>query len=317
MKTAHPAALPAPFPETTVHERVRAAFQAGLALVPGLESRLAGALRQTLDHPGNMVRARLVYQISLAYGMAEAPALNLAVAMEYFHTASLLFDDLPCMDDAEERRGVACVHRVHGESAAMLAALALINRAYALLWTAIHEAPPETRLRATRLVETCLGLGGVLNGQSLDLHDPGRVRSGRQVMTVAMGKTVALIRMTLVLPALLGGAGPVELRLLQRLAVFWGLSYQMLDDLKDLFETSDATGKTGRRDASLNRPNLALAEGALRTLARLRRLVRLADGVLARLGHGPINWTFLGELRNRLAGELQQFANLPRTQALS
>ena len=64
-------------------------------------------------------------------------AKDLAIALEYFHTASLLFDDLPCMDNASERRGVPCVHLAFGEAGAILAALALINRAYALSWRAV------------------------------------------------------------------------------------------------------------------------------------------------------------------------------------
>ena len=64
------------------------------------------------------------------------------------------------------------------------------------------------------------------------------------------------------LPALLGGAEPAEVKLLERLAAFWGLSYQALDDLKDVFQQAEQTGKTVARDASLNRPNLALAIGA-------------------------------------------------------
>jgi len=74
----------------------------------------------------------MVYLVATTYGLEEAPARDLAVALEYFHTASLIFDDLPCMDDATERRGVSCVHFEFGEAEAILAALALINRAYAL-----------------------------------------------------------------------------------------------------------------------------------------------------------------------------------------
>ncbi|NJM12209.1 MAG: hypothetical protein HC889_10265 [Synechococcaceae cyanobacterium SM1_2_3] len=77
--------------------------------------------------------------------------------MEYFHTASLIFDDLPSMDDAEERRGHPCPHKVHGESAAILGALALINRGYALLWKVLSRLPRQRRHRAAELVESCLG----------------------------------------------------------------------------------------------------------------------------------------------------------------
>ncbi len=93
-----------------------------------------------------------------------------AVALEYFHTASLLFDDLPCMDNALERRGAPCVHLAFGEEGAILTALALINRAYALTWRAVAGCPQVRQVRALAYIEHCLGVEGLLNGQSLDLH---------------------------------------------------------------------------------------------------------------------------------------------------
>ena len=300
----------APAHSMGVSETVRRAFQSGLPMVPGMEPHLAGVLDQTLNHPGNLIRARLVYQVSRLYALEEAVAVDLAVAIEYFHTASLLFDDLPCMDDAVERRGVACAHKRFGEGAAVLGALALINRAYGLLWRAINRASSPDRLAAVELVENCLGHQGVLNGQSYDLHFSPRARSGREVLHVAMGKTVALIRLTLVLPALLGRGTSVEVLLLKRLAVFWGLSYQMLDDLKDLLATSRTSGKTSRRDALLNRPNLALMVGAKSTLSRLRRLAGLGNESLEQLLGLSSQWGFLSELRLRLTTELAHFSRL-------
>ncbi len=149
---------------------LRAAFASGLPLPAETEPRLSGALRQTLNHPGCLVRARLVYEMAHAHGLAHRRALELAIAVEYFHTASLLFDDLPCMDDALERRGGPCIHRLHGEAAAVLAALGLINRAYALLWRGMADSPADRRARAGAYVEKCLGVNGLLNGQSEDLH---------------------------------------------------------------------------------------------------------------------------------------------------
>lgn len=294
----------------SVDQRIRAAVQSGLRLPTGVEPHLAGALKQTLSHPGNLVRARLVYQVAAVYGVPEQPAMDLAVAIEFFHTASLLFDDLPFMDDARERRGSVCAHRMYGEAAAVLAALALINRAYGLLWQSLDWASPACRIRATAMVESCLGLHGILNGQSQDLHFEPTQPTGRHVMRVAMGKTVSLIRLTLVLPALLGGASRADLNLLRRLAVVWGLSYQMLDDMKDLFGSAMLSGKTSQRDASLHRPNLALVEGAVPALRRLGRLINLGDTALGRLAGGALRWQFLGELRSRLAAEFDQFTRL-------
>lgn len=294
-----------------VTDKLRAAFQAGLVWFPQTEPHLKEAVRYTLAHPGSLIRARLVYSMARAYDLEETVALPMAIGLEYFHTASLLFDDLPCMDDAQERRGAACAHQLYGEAASILAALGLINRAYGLIWETMAGLPEDRRRRSAAFVESCLGLNGVLNGQSLDLHHgPGR-RLPRQVLAVALGKTVSLIRLALVLPALLAGAPDRDIRAWQRLATWWGLSYQMLDDLKDVHGQTDQTGKTAQRDGLLNRPNLALTEGTIKTVHRVLRLVRLGDRVLrSRTGRGDSRWAFLGELRKRFASELQPFAHL-------
>jgi geranylgeranyl pyrophosphate synthase len=286
---------------------LRTAFTASLPVSAQTEPHLRGALQQTLAHPGSLVRAQLVFDMASAYGIPTERAKKLAVAIEYFHTASLLFDDLPCMDDATQRRGKPCVHRSHGEAAAVLAALGLINRAYALLWIAFAGAATETQTEAGAYVEKCLGIEGVLNGQSQDLHYATQTGKRPTPQEIATGKTVTLIRLSLVLPALLGGAKPEELKNLERLSAFWGLSYQILDDLKDIFQLSEQTGKTPARDASLHRPNLALAIGAHPARRRLERLLRLGDCALNRLLAGLPALSFLTELRGRFRNELLAF----------
>ena len=85
--------------------------------------------------------------------------MQLAMGLEYFHTASLVFDDLPFMDNAAERRGKPCLHVLFGEACATLAALALINRAYALVWSAVTVGSPFAQQSALRYVERDLGVG--------------------------------------------------------------------------------------------------------------------------------------------------------------
>ena len=280
------------------------AFSTGLHLDEETEPHLEGALRHTLERPGRLVRAHLAYEIAHAYGLSERRSKDLAIAIEYFHTASLVFDDLPCMDDATERRGEPCIHRTHGEAAAVLAALGLINRAYALLWRTLATLPVRSQSRAGTYVEECLGLEGVLNGQSEDLHFGSLAYERRSPQKVATGKTVSLIRLSLVLPALLGGAREGELQLLERLAAFWGLSYQILDDLNDVFQQSSQAAKTTARDEPLNRPNMVLSFGPGESLRRLERLLALGDQVLARLMARIPSLDFLEELRARFHLEI-------------
>lgn len=288
------------------------AFSTSLALPSILDPDFADALRHVLDNPGSLVRPRLVFQMATAYGMSRASAQDLAVALEYFHTASLLFDDLPCMDNARERRGVPCTHVLFGEEGAILSALALINRAYALLWGAVAGSSSARQQQALTFVEQSLGVGGLLNGQSLDLHFKKLRRTRETVERIAMGKTVSLIRLTLALPAMLGGASKRELQQIDRISIFWGLAYQIVDDLKDVRQSAAQSGKTPARDAILGRPNIAEAIGVRGAVQRLTRFIDLGDTVLHRL---LVLRPKLGFLE-RLRGELQQEMARVRREAL-
>ncbi len=280
------------------------AFRTFLPLPAALDPPFEEALRHVLDNPGSLVRPRMVYQVATAYGLEEAAAKKLALALEYFHTASLIFDDLPCMDNACERRGVPCVHFAFGEAGAILAALALINRAYALIWQAASTSSPQAQSRALAYIEHCLGVEGLLNGQSLDLHYSTLPHNRETTERIARGKTVSLIRLTLVLPAMLGGAPSREIQLLERIALYWGLGYQMVDDLKDVLGSTIQAGKTVARDLLLDRPNAATAMGIHGAVERLTRFIHLGDRTLHRLLQMRFNLLFLERLRKDLEEEL-------------
>jgi geranylgeranyl diphosphate synthase, type II len=287
-------------------KRLLAAFKESLPLAQTVDSTLGNAVQYLLAHPGSMVRPRIVSKLAAAYGIQEQAATDLAIALEYFHTASLVFDDLPCMDNATMRRGEACVHIVYGESSAILAALALINRAYALAWRAISSCSPDFQRSAQAYLEQHLGTEGLLNGQSLDLNYSRLPHTVDSTERVAQGKTVSLISLTLVLPAMAGGASPRELQLLHRISTSWGLSYQIVDDLKDVLETSSISGKTAARDESLGRPNMVLAVGVGGAMNRLLRLLHLGDASLKMLIRIRPSLSFLGEFRATLKDELDR-----------
>ena len=249
------------------------------------------------------MRSRIVLQVSAAYGVSRPEAEKLAIALEYFHTASLVFDDLPCMDNASQRRGAPCIHLEFGESGAILAALAVINRAYALTWQAIYGCPVDRQRDAMAYVEEHLGVGGLLNGQSMDLQYSRLPHDLKTTERVAFGKTVSLIRLTVVLPALLGGAPAYELQLLDRIARYWGLSYQIVDDLKDVLQSASETGKTVSRDLSLDRPNISLAIGVPASVERLERLIALGDRALSRILERRPALSFLETLRANMQCE--------------
>jgi geranylgeranyl pyrophosphate synthase len=278
-------------------------YRSLLPLDGGLEPHLRGVIEDSLSHAGSLVRAQLVFGILNGAGTKRSLARETAVAIEYFHTASLIFDDMPGMDDATERRGYACPHVTWGEAAATLGALALVNQAYALLWNGITTLPPASRRQAAALVRDSLGIAGILNGQSRDLHfDRGSRES--DVLEVAEGKTVTLIRLTLLLPAIIAGDGARTRARLVKLAQSWGLAYQIVDDFKDCLLTRDEAGKTTERDDLLSRPNLPRRSGLAPAMAQLETLLAGARAeVLALSRSDERRWRPVMELQEILEKE--------------
>ncbi len=272
-------------------------FTHGMGSMARVEPRLAAALGDILARPGSMVRAVVAYLVGIEMGVAGEAARAVACGIEYLHTASLVFDDLPAMDDARLRRGSACSHVVHGEAVAMLAALALINRGYGMIWQGIRRANPARRELAGDWVDARLGTRGVIGGQAFDLAGWRGEQTAAEVSEVAARKTGDLLRLTLVLPALIGRGTEREIQLLDRIGMLRGLAYQAADDLKDVLCGEQQSGKTGGRDEEMGRPSLILAEGFQATLRRFKRLRQTGDRMQAALP-GPIErWGMLAPLR--------------------
>jgi geranylgeranyl pyrophosphate synthase len=253
------------------------------------------ALKEAIDYAlearGSGFRYQLGIAAGKACGLSGETSSEMAEGIEYFHHASLIFDDLPSMDDAMERRGRPCLHRVAGESQAILAALALVNRAYSTFWKTAARYP-KVRDTACHLLERCIGENGILEGQARDLA----FRSGmgsREVKAIAVGKTGTLLKLTLLLPAILGEAGFQERLLLARLSRDWGIAYQALDDFSDLLFSDKASGKTPFRDLSMERPNLVVAMGIRPAHEELLKALRSSRSQITRLIAIDSRWSFL------------------------
>jgi len=272
-----------------------------------LNRRLSTVICEAVANPGGMIRAELAYGAGTVKGLPRRSCEAFACAVEYFHTASLMIDDLPAMDDSMERRGRICSHLLHGEGYAILGALALITRAYALLAEVIAPASSANQLYAHRFAEKCLGIAGLLNGQAQDLSGEAEASSPRAT-AVALGKTAPMIRLALGLPSILAGRITESDRTLKALSIYWGLLYQGTDDLIDETMTVEKSGKTSGRDALLGRPTVVRQFGSGGATLYLRRLLRLADGRLAQLIERNAAFGFLGGFQETFRLRLEEAA---------
>jgi geranylgeranyl pyrophosphate synthase len=261
--------------------------------------RLQEIVDYEIEGQGSGFRLSLAKQVGRACGLDAASVDQLADGIEYFHHASLIFDDLPCMDDGVERRGRRCLHRVVGEDRAILAALSLVNRAYTHCWkvSASYGAHCE---EAGRLVERCIGELGILDGQERDLSFDASL-GAKEVKAIASRKTGALLQLTLLSPATLSGASYSERLRLSRVAHAWGIAYQALDDFSDLLPGMMSTGKTPYQDLKLNRPNLVVALGQSEASAEIKRYMQQADRQINELISVDEKWAFLSYFHSVLS----------------
>jgi geranylgeranyl diphosphate synthase type II len=179
--------------------------------------------------------------------MAEAlhPAVTVdlaAVAVEFFHSSSLIIDDLPSMDNDDFRRGVPTTHKAFSEAIAIMASFALTAAGFEL----ISRVPlgiknEETVLRAIyQTASTGIGLQGLIGGQQLDLEPQGYDEA--QIMKLIDLKTGALFDVCFVFGWLWGGGAVEKLDDLHRMSQHFGRAFQILDDIDDL-EQDRAAGK--------------------------------------------------------------------------
>ncbi len=253
------------------------------AVTPGEPSpkKLAAAMRYSLLAPAKRARALLAILSAVHCGAQETDALSAACALEMVHGSSLILDDLPVMDDAALRRGRPTCHRAYGEATAVLAAIALMNRAFGLVATDGH-LPPERRVQIVAILAKSIGTDGLTGGQEGDLN--GVALSGADgVEWVHARKTGALFAAATEIGAVV--AGMMD----QRAAMYdfgmnLGLAFQAYDDLIDAGAATPAIGKDIGRDGEkatrvkLMGFDLALGHADAQMEAALRSLPGLAAG---------------------------------------
>ena len=239
---------------------------------PNIETKFNEAIEYALFPGGKRLRPVLTLLGAEVVGGAAETVLPAAIAVEFIHSSSLIFDDLPCMDNAAERRGKISLHEKYSEGLAILAGLGLLNAAYGLVFVN-HHRTPERAMQAHAEIVECIGASGMVGGQSLDLALAKGASSNDSIEQEAARnlKTSALMRLALRLGAILAGADYLQLSALSRFAELLGDAYQLGDDLLDLQE--DGALFEGQKTFALN-------HGADTAQLRLRTLTGEAKRVL-------------------------------------
>jgi len=223
--------------------------------------RLNEAMHYSLFPGGKRWRPMLTLLGAEITGARPQDALPACCAMEFLHTSSIIFDDLPAMDDAAIRRGRAALHCVFGESIALLTSLALMNESYALLSrTARAHGECKSSARLMEEATRCIGADGMIGGQAVDLALQGSGQ-GPDALASRNLKTTALMRLTMIAGAVACGAQEEEAAVLGEFGESLGMAYQICDDLLDELADPDLLGKPAKQDLRHCRSNYATELG--------------------------------------------------------
>ena len=168
------------------------------------------------------------------------PVIPACVAVELIHTYSLVHDDLPAMDDDDERRGRPTVHRAFDEATAILCGDALLTEAFAVLADA--PLPAEQRIQLVRELSLAAGANGMVGGQVADIQLGASITEVDTLRRVHALKTGALIRFSTLAGGLSAQGVPGVVEQLAEYGKCVGLAFQLADDILDADQDAGEDG---------------------------------------------------------------------------
>lgn len=248
-------------------------------------ARLYEAMRYSAESGGKRIRPFLTLAFCRLYGGEEPTALTFGCALECIHTYSLIHDDLPCMDNDEERRGKPTNHKAFGEATALLAGDGLLTLGFDLA-SSVQAVSAEDALLAVRILAEAAGPAGMVGGQMMDLNMTQEAQELDVLEDMNRLKTGRLMRAACRLGAL--AAGVKNFDLADRYADNIGLLFQLTDDLLDAEEAQSGQKITyltflPEDEARFYAQRLASeASYALRDAPRGEELRALADYLVSR-----------------------------------
>ena len=205
----------------------------------GIQPDLHSALKYAVLSGGKRLRSILCTEICTMMGGSMDDALPYATAIELIHAYSLVHDDLPSMDNADERRGMPSCHKKYGEGFAVLTGDGLLNLAFETMTRACISGSARSVL-AMDAVGRASGVFGMVNGQAVDLKLSSRKDTTEaELKGLIEQKTMALIKAAIISGAIMAGCDDGTLAKLDEYAYHLGLAFQIRDDFEDEVQDED------------------------------------------------------------------------------
>lgn len=281
-------ATPLPAKDTASHiQTIRGLIESRLSeIIPSKTTwpvRLHEAQRHALLSPGKRFRPLLCVFIAQGGGIKDGPDLDGAITTgcvaEMVHAASLILDDLPCMDDADLRRNQPTTHIAFDESTAILSATALLNRAFGAL-SRLEQVRADQRIEMIDLLSYAVGSKGLIAGQMADLENTDTGTSIAEIERLNTLKTGALFDFSVDAAAILSGMRASQRDALKDFSYHLGLAFQLLDDVKDAVMNEAEAEKSVHRD--VGKATILAVAGSAASRKKLNEYLSHAKAALQR-----------------------------------
>ncbi|MGI8990830.1 MAG: polyprenyl synthetase family protein [Bryobacteraceae bacterium] len=239
------------------------------------------AMRYSLFAGGKRIRPVLCLEAARAVRDSNPGVESAACSLEFIHAYSLIHDDLPPLDNDDYRRGKLTCHKVFGEAMAILAGDALLTFAFQTL-ARLPGAQPDSKCRMIAELAVSAGtVGGMIGGQVADLEGEGKQPNARLLDSIHRAKTGALLRASVRIGAMYASASEEEVNALSCFGEHVGLAFQIVDDILDVEESSQALGKTAGKDVDQKKVTFPAVHGLEASREMAARECELAHQALA------------------------------------
>ena len=231
-------------------EYIENVLRAYLPEKEGYQKIIMEAMEYSLMAGGKRLRPVLMLETYRLFGGKSRVIEPFLAAIEMIHTYSLVHDDLPAMDNDDYRRGRKTTHIVYGEDMGILTGDALLNYAFETACRAFDIAPEESgRIgQALKILAGKAGIYGMIGGQVVDVKESGHILTGEMLDFIYRLKTSALIESSMMIGAVLAGAGAEDTEKMEQIARGIGLAFQIQDDILDVTSTTEVLGKPVHSD---------------------------------------------------------------------
>jgi geranylgeranyl pyrophosphate synthase len=279
-------------------ETVRNQINKSLAIpkgnhVPLMKEPIIDAANYSLEGDGKRLRPIITWVMGVnEYGLNKSAIMPLLRSLEYMHTASLIFDDLPSQDNASIRRGRPTLHQVYNIATAELTGLFLTQKAIEEQ-ASLNQFDSNTVLNLVRY--SAQVTEEMCKGQAVDLDSKGKQLTLEQLNRMSFYKTGIAFEASLIMPAILAQAQESEMAALKKFAYHAGIAFQIKDDLLDVEGVVSLLGKPIGKDAENKNSTFVSILGSVDARKAMWDHYCLA---MDRLHEVPRNTTFLKHLLN-------------------